>query len=458
MSGIARSVFPNAPPVATVDVGSHSRTRTHEATGRETGATMRVQDQACPVAGHLDPFSAPYLADPYPYFATYRRESPVFYSPEIDHWVVSRHDDVREVFLDPDTFSAANAQRPVTPWPQEAVELRDRLLAAQGVKLESTLSASDPPKHTHVRSFVREPFGPRRIKWLEPRIRELTNDYIDRLVERGGPVDLVHEMLYALPADVLFLFLGIPPSDTDLIKRWSSGRALLTWGNLSDDEVVSQMPSFAEYARYCFDLVDRLAADPGDDYISELLLRFEEEAHDDVTTDTVALILFTLLMAGHETTSNQTANAVRTLLEHEDAWHELHEDPALVPNAVEEVLRIDSSVITWRRLTTRDVTIGDVEVPADSQVLLLLGSANHDEAVFPESDTLDLRRSNARRHTSFGVGIHLCLGAPLARLELKVYLEELTRRLPALRMVTPQEIAYHRNTSHRGPDSLWVTW
>lgn len=408
----------------------------------------------CPVvhgAAAFRPFDPEYLADPYVAFQSIRRDEPVFYSEEIDHWVVSRYEDVRRVMRDVERFSAENVQSPVTPWPADAQAEFD----AHNFGLRPNLSNNDPPSHTKVRGFLHDAFNPKRIAWLEPHVRRLANKAVDRFAPglldgSVAEVDLVREMLSDVPAEVLFVFLGIPNADIDRVKRWSAGRALLTWGRLDDDDVRSQIPDFVQYLQYCFDLVDRLEAQPGDDYTSELLRRVRDEQPDDMDKGRIAQTLFGLLMAGHETTTNQSASAMRALLSDPPAWQRLCDDPSLIPAAVEELIRFDCSVIAWRRRTRVAVTLSGVEIPAGAQVLTLLGSANRDEEVFPDGDRLDFERDNSRSHLAFGFGSHHCLGAPLARLELKVFLEVLTQRLPGLRSV-PTTFEFLPNTSHRGP-------
>ena len=169
-------------------------------------------------------------------------------------------------------------------------------------------------------------------------------------------------------------------------------------------------------------------------------------------------IVLNLLFAGHETTTGLIGNAMRRLLAERHVWEEICRDASLIPNAIEEVLRFDSSVIAWRRQTTQAVEIGGVPVPADANLLLLLGSANRDPAVFEGPDRFDIHRRNAKEHLSFGQGAHYCLGAPPARLEGRVVLEELSARLPGLRLVPGQTLRFQPNTTFRGPLALLVEW
>ena len=406
------------------------------------------------LGAEFDPFVAPYLDDPYRFFARARAGEPVFYSPEIDHWVVAGYDDVRRVLRDVDAFSAQNVQDPVTPWPQDSIDS----FANHNFGLRPNLSNNDAPSHTVVRGFLRDAFNPRRVTWLEPHVTRLATAAVDEIeppLRSGAEVDLVAAMLRDVPAEVLFVFLGIPDADIERVKRWSAGRALLTWGRLTPDQIRVELPDFVDYVQYCFDLVEHLHEHPGDDYTSELLRRITAEQPADFDRGRVAQTLFGLLMAGHETTTNQSALAVRSLLSSPGAWERLVRDPDVIPNAVEELIRLDCSVVAWRRRARTDVELSGVVVSAGSQVLVLLGSANHDETVFPDGCRLDLDRTNARNHLAFGFGAHYCLGAPLARLELRIVLEILTSRLPDLELV-PATYDFSPNTSHRGPVQLPV--
>jgi cytochrome P450 len=175
--------------------------------------------------------------------------------------------------------------------------------------------------------------------------------------------------------------------------------------------------------------------------------------HPEVTT-----IVYGLLLAGHETTTNLLNNAFQRLLAERSAWEDLCRDPSLIPNAIEEVLRLDSSVIAWRRRTRQATEIGGVPVPAEADLLFLLGATNHDPMMFQDPERFDIRRPNARDHISFGHGAHFCLGAPLARLEARVVLEKFTSRFPALRLTPGQTLRFSHNISFRGPLSLRAEW
>jgi cytochrome P450 len=408
--------------------------------------------EALPLAERFDPFHDPYLADPYPFLAEARAATPVFYSPDLDYWVVTRYHDIRHIFQTPRLFSAANTLAPLQPICPAAA----RALADGGFRPVPTLTNIDPPAHTRVRRLTNVAFTPRRVAGMEPFVRELTGRFLWEH-QSSGRADLIRDLAWDLPALVIFRVLGIPDEDVPRVKAGAESRLLLMWGRPSEDEQVRLAQRMAAFWRYAEALVASRAQQPQDDFTSDLLQARDGDLpalnHQEVTQ-----IVFELLFAGHETTTGMIGNALRQLLTHRTAWEEICGDPSLIPNAVEEVRRFDSSVITWRRRTTRAVEIGGVPVPAGANLLLLLGSANRDPSVFEDPERFDIRRHNARDHLSFGFGAHYCLGAPLARLEACVVLEELSAQVPGLRLVPGQTLRFQPNTTFRGPLALLAEW
>ena len=253
--------------------------------------------------------------------------------------------------------------------------------------------------------------------------------------------------------------MGVPDEDIERAKEFSGRLALFTWGHPSDEEQIELAAGMGQYWTYAKEHVRRRLQDPTDDYISELIRSWRAPGNEDLFDENyLVTTMMNFLFAGHETTTNATANGLLALLEHRDQWDALCADRTLAPGAVEESLRYGSSVIAWRREVIADVVVGQVAIPAGSKVLAVTGSANHDPEMFPAPEAFDIRRANAPRHLAFGIGRHLCLGAPLARLEMRIFLEELSRRLPHMRLVPDQTFEYTPNTSFRGPDHLRVEW
>jgi len=264
-------------------------------------------------------------------------------------------------------------------------------------------------------------------------------------------------MLYELPAQVLFMLLGIPEDEVSNVKRWADNRLLLIFGKLTKEKQLEAAHELVDYWQYCVRHVESKKASPGADLPSDMLAA--RNGDDSILTMMdITLTVFGLLLAGHETTSNMSANAVLALLENEGSWQQLQQNPALIPNAVEELIRYRPSVVAWRRKTLEAVDIAGVPIPKDSRLLLFLASANRDGDKFDDADKLDLLRKRARAHISFGFGAHFCLGAPLARLELQIILERLTQRIPDMRLQTPQDFSFIETVQFRGPTTLHVEW
>ena len=411
---------------------------------------MTLSDRFDPTA--FDPLGADYLADPYPSMNAARRFAPAFHNEQLDHGIVTRHADIKQVFRNPSVFSARNANSPLRqPCPHAAKALVDG-----GYGAVPTLANVDPPAHSRVRRLAAAAFTNRRVAEMEPVVRQLVHDFV-RNFRSKGRADLVGDLAWSLPAQVLFRVLGLDDDNLETIKTGSWNRILFVYGYPDDDTQIEAARGLAEFWRFIEALVSARAASPRNDYISALLAA--ETAEDGRLTDAeVATVSLNLLFAGHETTTGLLGNGLRRLLEHQTAWHQLIEDPARIPNAIEEILRFDSSVIAWRRQTTVETDIGGVAVPRDARLLLMLGSANRDPEAFDRPDEFDIDRPNARDHLSFGHGVHLCLGAPLARLQVRIVLEELTAALPGLSLDEAEPYEFAPNISFRGPLSLPATW
>jgi cytochrome P450 len=398
----------------------------------------------------FDPFAAGYLQDPYPHVAALREDAPVAYAPEIDMWVVSRYADVDAVFRDPATFSASIAQAPLVPLSEDA-----RAILAEGFRPAQVMSNLDPPEHGRIRAHTSRAFSARRIASLEPTIRARTTALVDAFAERGE-AELVAELTFPLPATTIFTMIGFPESDTELLKSYCDERLIITWGRPSVDDQCRVARQMVDYWRYCEAFVADRVRHPADDFTSDLLATAREDGT--LSEREIASIIYGLSFAGHETTTNLIANTVRRVLEERPAWNAIVAGRAAIPNAVEEALRFDSSVVAWRRIATRAAAIGGVDVPAGAKLLLLLCAANRDPARFPDPDRFDITRTGARSHLAFGMGIHYCLGAALARLQVAIVLETLASRFPALHLVPDQKLTFSPNISFRGPRALRVAW
>ena len=394
----------------------------------------------------------PQLSDPYPWFKLVRQQAPVFYAEDIDHWVVSRYADVKQVLRDYENYSAQNTIMPIQPLCAAARQA----LTDGGWNMVPALGNADRPAHTRTRMNVVKAFTPRRIAALEPFVGAVVNRAVDGF-RQNGKAELMADLLFDLPALVILKMLGFPDEQAPAIKEGAKNRILFVWGRPTEAEQTRLAAGLAGFFRLCRALVDARLARPADDLTSELL-RVRAGNDDILSLDVIASILFAFFTAGHETTSSLLGNSIVQLLRHREAWDRIVAQPALIPAAVEEILRYDSSVISWRRKTRRALEIAGVRIPQDAQLLLLLGAANRDEEVFENPDQLDLERHNAAEHLSFGSGIHRCLGAALAQMEARVTLELLSRRLPGMELAAEQHFDYLPNICFHGPRAVHVEW
>jgi cytochrome P450 len=400
----------------------------------------------------FDPFTASALADPYPDFARFVERQPVFWSNELGSWVVSRYGDVKQVLRRYDLFSAANALAPITPLCPAA----GRALADGGFRSIPTLTNVDPPAHTRTRRIAQTAFSPRRVAALEPFVRGLVRRFIDERLH-DGRAEIVSALTWELPALVVFEILGVPAADVAVVKQGAANRLQFMFGRPSEAEQVDIATGMASFWRYCEALAEDRRRAPRADFTSDLVHTPDQNGVP-LSQQEVATILFGLLVAGHETTTNLLGNALRRLLETPARWNALVTDPTAIAGAVEEVLRFDSSVVHWRRRTTATATLSGVALSAGTHVLVCIGAANRDPDVFDRPHEFDLHRINAHEHLSFGAGPHLCLGAPLARLEARVVLEELTAALPSLHLDNDQALQFAPIIAFRGPRALHVSW
>ena len=413
---------------------------------------MQETASSYPVDEDFDPLSEDYLEDLYAYYARFRHEAPVFFAPKIGMWVMSRYEDILAIVKALETFSNAKVQEPLQELePESAQRLKE------GVRVTPTTSNTDPPKHRRTRKHAQKAFSAKRVQALEPRVREIAEGLIDGFVDEGR-VDFVERFALPLPTMTVFSFIGFPEEDTEYLKSLCFDRLRLTWGRPPAEDQKPTADKMSDLFADVENFVRGRADDLRDDYTSDLL-RIREEDEDALSLEEVTSIIYSLTFAGHETTTNLIVNGLRQLSTRREAWDELREDPDLIVNAVEEMLRFDTSVPTWRRMATRPVEISGVEVPEEARLLLLLASANRDEEQFDEPDVFDIHRENAGKHLAFSQGIHYRLGAPLARLEARIAVELLTKRMPDLRLAPEdQSIQFDPNISFRGPKELWVEW
>jgi cytochrome P450 len=395
----------------------------------------------------FNPLSPAVIADPYPHYHRLRRLDPVHRSP-LGFLVVSRHADVTQILRD-------------KRFGKDFVGRMTRRFGAQVMEepvyrsMRHWMLQQDPPDHTRLRGLVVKAFTARRVEDMRPRIQEIVDTALDRVAAQGR-MDLIADFAFRLPVIVICEMLGIPKEEHEMFfpGARASGR-LLDPVPLSREEIDAANAgnlASAEYFRSLFELRRR---QPGDDLTTQLVQAEEEGTK--LSNEELTANIILLFGAGHETTVNLIGNGLLALHRNPGELRRLQDDPSLIPNAIEELLRYDSSVQLTGRAALEDVEIGGVPVAKGESVLCLLGAANRDPAAYPEPDRLDVTRANIRP-LSFGGGIHFCLGAQLARIEAEVAIATLLRRLPTLRLDDPEHADWRQTFVLRGLNRLPASW
>jgi cytochrome P450 len=401
---------------------------------------------AAPPAPLFDPFAPGFTDDPYPQYATLREAAPVYEHP-LGFWLLTRYEEVSWLLR----AGLSVEDRNVGDGPLK--QLREQMRGDELVMDGLSMLDRDAPDHTRLRKLVSKAFTPRAIQALQPRIAALVDAMLDA-AERQRQVDLVEALAFPLPFAVIAELLGTPSADQDRIRQLS-GTVVRSLEPVNDPDLVAAiMAADAALTEIAAGMIAWKRANPGADLLTALI---QAEDDGDVLNDD-ELIAQTLLLyiAGHETTVNLIAGGALALLRRPDQLALLRQDPALAPNAVEELLRYDSPVQASRRITLEPIELGGAEIPAGAFVMASLASANRDELFWgSDASELKLARENARQHVSFGAGPHHCLGASLARLEATTALQRLASRFPGLAL--DGDVTWNGRINLRGPSHLPVT-
>jgi cytochrome P450 len=397
----------------------------------------------------FNPLSPEFIRDPYPHYARMRATDPVHLTQH-GMYVASRHADITVVLRDK-RFGKEYVERTKRRYgPNVMDEPVFRNFAL-------TMLQQDPPDHTRLRGLVVKAFTARRVEDMRPRIQQVVDENLDRIVPEGK-MDLIEDFAYRLPVTIICDMLGIPAEHREMFYTGarSSGR-ILEPVPMTPEEVKQSNASQAMAKMYFDQLFDLRRKNPGDDLTTQLLQA--EEDGSKLSNDELYANIILLFGAGHETTVNLIGNGLLALYRNPDQLALLKADPSLISNAIEEFLRYDSSVQMTGRTALEDIEdLGGRRIPRGESVLCLLGSANRDPAVYPDRpDRLDITRPRIRP-LSFGGGIHLCLGAQLARIEAEVAISTLLRRLPELRLDDAENPEWRPSFVLRGLKSLPASW
>ncbi|MGW2695532.1 cytochrome P450 [Streptomyces sp. NPDC001296] len=376
----------------------------------------------------FDPWDPAFLADPYPAYAELRALGRVLHYESTDQWLVPHHADVSALLRDrrlgrtyQHRFTHEDFGRTAPPPEHEPFHTLN----------DHGMLDLEPPDHTRIRRLVSKAFTPRTVERLAPYVRQLAGDLVSRLVEAGGG-DLLKDVAEPLPVAVIAEMLGVPEADRALLRPWSADICGMYELNPPQETARRAVRASVEFSDYLRELIATRRKEPGEDLISGLIAAYDEG--DRLTEQEMISTCVLLLNAGHEATVNATVNGWWALFRHPAQLAALRADHSLVPSAVEELMRYDTPLQLFERWVLDEIEIDGTTVPRGAEIAMLFGSANHDPAVFDAPEKLDLtRRDNP--HISFSAGIHYCIGAPLARIELAASMTALLEKAPTLRLV-----------------------
>jgi cytochrome P450 len=381
------------------------------------------------------PFIPPLRDNPHPIFEEARKEEPIFFSDILQCWVVTRYEDVYAVLQDSRRFSSAG---------NLAVHKESLCPAAKNLLIENQytdppLVNEDAPIHPRRRPVYRRLFSQEAVKTLEPRIREIASELVDGFASQGQ-VDLVSRLAYPLPMRVVLSWMNIPQEMMETIKRWGDAWVLLLFSELTPDQQMECAHMVVKLQRYIADLLRERLAKQAPDAMTQLALQLR--AQEELSIEELAGMVSGTVVAGNATLTSMIGLTTRVFLQQPGLWQKLREQPALLSQAIEEALRLESPFWGLRRVATEAVEVGGVKIPAGGRVLVAFISANRDVTRFPDSGLFDLNRANAAQHLSFGKGVHVCVGSGLAKQEVQAAMEVLLQRMPDARLVPGQELAF----------------
>jgi cytochrome P450 len=387
---------------------------------------------------YFNPWDEKFRADPYPYYRPLLAGPPRLLNLFVPMALVARYADAAAIMRDHERFSSLP---PRTPYIEERLQIFG---SAPRVVF------SDPPVHTRLRRLVSRAFTPRRIRDLEPRIREIAKELLDKAAAKGE-FEVMADLANPLPVMVIAEMLGVPPEDYEMFKRLSD--AVVESDNTPPGTPIPDYirQSFAQLRAYFVAEIEKRRRSPGEDLVSVLVAQEEADA---LTEQELIAFVVLLLLAGNETTTNLIGNGMLALGRHPAQMERLRRDPSLMPRAIEEMLRYDCPVQSTVRHPKVDVEVGGVTIAAKTFTFIIVAAANRDPAHFPNPETFDITR-DPNDHLAFGEGIHYCIGAPLARMEGAIAIASVLERFPHLRLADPgASLSYKGSYFLRGLASL----
>ena len=389
---------------------------------------------------------------PFPFFRRLREEAPVLRDEATGIYQISTYELASKALMDSKSFSNVISH---ALHGKSSASDKVQTIMAEGYPRPAALHTADGQMHTRSRKLVDRAFTGKRVNEMERRIVEIVDELIDRFATKGS-VEFVSEFALLLPLIVIAEQLGVPAADLPKFRQWSDAFAAQFSYTVGEEEEVEAARSVVEFQRYFADMLEKKRASLDDDLISIIARATVPTAGEPpiLTLPEALQIMQQLLVAGNETTASTLAEAFRFFLEHPGAIERMSADPEVLSRALEEVIRLLSPVQAMWRVAATDVELGGVTIPKDSLVMIRFGAANLDERTFADGETFNPDRANARRHIAFGYGIHVCIGAALARKEINVAFQRLLGRVCGWRLAEGADLSHHSSVLLRGLKTL----
>ncbi len=394
-----------------------------------------------------------YFADPHGFFTWARTHAPILHVPEYEWWLVSRYQDISKVLRNPSTFSPSNVRQPVVPISRIVQEQID----ASDLDLCPALVDEEGPEHRRHRRIFGRSFSSAHVERFSEIHHEILNQCLEEIYDQRK-ADLLQDILLPTASRAMFNLLGGKDEDFDL-RDWPAGKMHIHSTRKQDLDAtsLSLLKNFNELWSTAGQYLQQILNEPNDSYLGNMV-RLRRDDPTLFSNHYLRNIIFLFQTSGIDNQSLSLAHGVWLMLSERDKWEEICESPDLIPNAIEEVLRYCNAIMAWPRLVTTDTEISGYQVPKGAKIMLLLAAGNRDETVFKNAQTFDIKRENARDHLSFGKGVHFCLGAFLARLQMKNTLYELVHRMPSLRLVDTTPPKFSRSLTFRAIHRFMVEW
>jgi len=389
-----------------------------------------------------------HLENPYPLYTALREQKAIVFNPDINAWLVSRYEDAHTILAQPEIFSSRNLINP----PMSPAVLG---ILMQGYPWTPVAIDSDGLNHQRFRAPHTKGFSAARTKAREEGIRALAHRLVDAFID-DGHADLISQFAYPFSLETILNVLGIPQDHMVEVKQWGRDLTDLLFAVVPEERQVACAKGVVAFQHYMAELIEQRRTHPEDGEL-DALIGYQVPGAEPLSLFELISGMMGFVTVGHRTTLDACGTGLALLLQTPALWQRICAQPDLIPSAVEEILRYESAAGTLSRVTTQEVEIGGVTLPEGAKLVVLLGSANRDGQQFPGADVFDIQRAQ-NRHVAFGHGVHFCVGAPLARLELRIALETLAQRIPTLRLAPNQQLAHNPILIFRGLEKLEVEW